>query len=102
MINSIYFSTTVIDELTDLVVNLLKKPLSEADTIFYIFLVRCVNVLVHRKRKMDTKLLPRKLFELEQKIGNADTIEWSIYDFFIRERERYYASFAIDSLNYQE
>lgn len=70
--------------------------------VLYIFLVRITNVLVDRKRKAETKTLAKKIFELEQKIGEADGTSRFVYDDFIRERERYYVSFAMDSLKYQK
>lgn len=95
-------STTVIEELVKFIADQLKKQNCEEDVILYIFLVRCANVLVARKRRLETKELARKIFELEQKIGGADTVEYAIFDTFLRERERYYVSFAIDTLDYQK
>lgn len=97
------FSATMIDELIDFATNQLKKSLGQSEVaVLYIFLVRIANFLVDRKRRLDTKTLPRKIFELEQKIVDADTTETFIYNIYLRERERFYVSFATETLKYQE
>lgn len=94
----------MIGELVVFVTEQLKKSSSEADAALYIFLVRCLHVLDFRNRKPDTKILAKKVFELEQRIGNADysTISRFVYDIFLVSREIFYVFYANDAIKYQK
>lgn len=92
----------MINDLVVFVTNQLKKPNSEADAVLYIFLDRCLNILIFRNRKADTKVLAKKTFELEMKIGEGNILSRYVYDVFLRERERFYVAFATDAIGYEK